>query len=103
PTGPISGTSWLAEERPSTESVQAKAWALLVERFDFPRGDCNNARQRKPAKVSRLAASASRSLVSSRLTLPANPGLCAGSHGRHWRDRLAGGGRRIRTLGPSRK
>jgi hypothetical protein len=32
------------QERPSTECVQAQAWALLVERFGFQRGDCINAR-----------------------------------------------------------
>jgi len=37
-------------------------------------GDCINARQRKKAKASRLEASMSRSLVSSRLTLPAKAG-----------------------------
>src|SRR6266478_3740968 len=76
-TGPISAASWRAEERPSTECAQAKAWALLVERFEFPRGDCINACQRKVAKASRLVASTSRSLVSSRLTPPRTPGLYA--------------------------
>src|SRR4029077_10305357 len=63
-----------AEERSLTQCVQAKAWALLVECFDFPRGDCINACQRKAAKASRLVASASRSLVSSTLTLSAKAG-----------------------------
>ena len=49
----------------------------LVERFEFPRGDCINACQRKVAKASRLVASTSRSLVSSRLTPPRTPGLYA--------------------------
>src|SRR6266436_8042325 len=41
----------------------------------FPKGgDCINARQRKKAKASRLEASMSRSLVSSRLTFAANAG-----------------------------
>ena len=31
------------------------------------------------------------------------PGFCASSHGRHWRDRLRGGGKGIRTAGPSRE
>ena len=48
--------------------------ALLVERLDFQRGDCINVGQRKAAKASRLAASTSRSLVSSRLTLRAKAG-----------------------------
>ena len=47
-------------------------FSLLL--FDFPRGDCSNAGQRKAAKASRLGASTSRSLVSSRLTLPAKAG-----------------------------
>src|SRR6266446_7175300 len=51
--GPISAASWRADERPSTEFVQAKAWALFVERADFPRGDCINAGQRKAAKADR--------------------------------------------------
>src|ERR1700737_1752537 len=70
-TGPISVVSWRTEERPSTEWVQAKAWAFLVARFDFPRGDYINACQRKAAKASRLVANTFRSLVTSRLTLPA--------------------------------
>src|SRR6266436_2983036 len=41
----------------------------------FPKGgDCINARQRKKAKASRLEASRSRSLVSSRLTFAAKAG-----------------------------
>jgi len=57
------------------ECVQTKAGHLLIERFGFPeRGDCINARQRKKAKASRLEASMSRSLVSSRLTFAANAG-----------------------------
>ncbi len=59
------------------------AWALLVERADFQRGDCINASQRKAAKASRLVASTSYSLVSAKLTLPATPGLLPYSHGRH--------------------
>src|SRR5439155_18231044 len=66
-----SAASWRTEERPSTKCVQAKAWLLPVEGFDFLRGRCINAGQRKAAKASRLVASTSRSLVSSRLTLPA--------------------------------
>src|SRR6266446_4088526 len=37
-TGPTSAAFWRAEERPSIECVQARAWALLVERFVISQG-----------------------------------------------------------------
>jgi hypothetical protein len=51
-------------ERPSTECVQTRAWALFVECFELSMGDCFNACQSNAVKASRLVASTSHSLVS---------------------------------------
>src|SRR6185312_12091720 len=73
--GPISAASWRAESDPQQREPRPRPGLFSLLRFDVPRGDCSNAGQRKATKASRLGASTSRSLVSSRLTLPAKAGF----------------------------
>src|SRR5207249_7760445 len=48
---------------PQQREPRPRPGLFSLLRFDFPRGDCSNAGQRKATKASRLGASTSRSLV----------------------------------------